>query len=101
MILMFVTFETSEDAEKAADYLIENKLAACIETFPVQSHYYWKREKVNTQEISSIIKTEDGYFDKVRTALEKLLPYEVPQIIEVKASNANKSYLAWVKESVK
>lgn len=101
MILIFVTFESREDAERAADYLIENKLAACIETFPVQSHYYWKGEKVNTEEISGIIKTDDGYFEKVKDALEKTLPYEIPQIIEVKAESANESYLKWVKDSLK
>jgi len=99
--LIFVTFGGRKDAEKASDYLIENKLAACIETFPVQSHYYWKGEKVAADEISGIIKTDDGYFEKVKKALEKILPYEIPQIIEVKAENANLSYLNWVKESVK
>ncbi|OGH17375.1 MAG: hypothetical protein A3C30_04195 [Candidatus Levybacteria bacterium RIFCSPHIGHO2_02_FULL_40_18] len=101
MILIFVTFENREDAEKVSDYLIKNKLAACIETFPVQSHYYWKGEKINTQEFSGIIKTDDGYFNKVRTALEKIFPYEIPQIIEVKAGNVNKSYLRWLEESLK
>ena len=101
MNLIFVTFENREDAEKASDYLIENKLAACIETFPVKSHYYWKGEKINTQEFSGIIKTDDGYFEKVKEALEKTLSYEIPQIIEVKAEGANKSYLNWVKDSLK
>lgn len=100
MILIFVIFESREDAEKSSDYLIENKLAACIETFPVQSHYYWKGEKVNAAEISGIIKTDDGYFEKVAAALKEILPYEIPQIIEVKAERANESYLKWVKESV-
>ena len=101
MILIFVTFENNKDAEKAANYLVDNKLAACVETFPVRSYYYWKGKKLNPEEISAIIKTDDGYFDKVRKALEKILPYEIPQIIEVKAENVNLSYLNWVKESLR
>ncbi len=101
MILIFVTFENRKDAEKAANYLVDNKLAACFEIFPVKSFYYWKGEKVNPEEISGIIKTDDGYFEKVRTALEKILPYEIPQIIEVKSEGANESYLKWLKDSLR
>ena len=101
MILILVSFENNKDAEKAANYLIDNKLAACVEIYPVKNYYTWKGEKVAADEFSGIIKTDDGYFEKVRTALEKLLPYEIPQIIEVKAERANESYLKWVTESVK
>src|SRR3989344_1590617 len=101
MILILVSFETNEDAEKCANYLVDNKLAACVEIYPVKNYYMWKGKKVAADEISGIIKTDDGYFGKVKKALEKILPYEIPQIIEVKAENANLSYLNWVKESVK
>lgn len=101
MILILVSFETNEDAEKCANYLIDNKLAACVEVYPVKNFYVWKGEKVAADEVSGIIKTDDRYFDKVRTALEKLLPYETPQIIEIKAENVNGSYSKWLKESLK
>ncbi|KKR48507.1 MAG: hypothetical protein A3G66_02760 [Candidatus Levybacteria bacterium RIFCSPLOWO2_12_FULL_39_17] len=101
MILILVSFENNKDAEKAANYLIDHRLAACVEIYPVKNFYVWKDEKVAADEVSGIIKTDDGYFDKVRTALEKILPYEIPQIIEVKAEGANQSYLKWVKDSLK
>lgn len=100
MILILVSFENDTDAQKAANYLIDNKLAACVELYPVQNFYYWKGEKVSAQEVSGVIKTEDGYFERVKEALEKKLPYEIPQIIKIDAT-ANESYLKWVKESVK
>lgn len=100
MILIFVSFESIEDAEKSANYLIDNKLAACVELYPVNNFYVWEGKKVNAKEISGIIKTEDGYFEKVKTELEKILSYEIPQIIEIKATNVNDSYLKWVKESI-
>src|SRR3990167_4690919 len=92
MILILVSFENQKDAERAANYLVNNKLAACVEIFPVKSFYYWKGEKMNgVEEVSAIIKTDDGYFEKVKRAPEKILPYEIPQIIEVKAQRANES----------
>jgi periplasmic divalent cation tolerance protein len=100
MILILVSFESNEDAEKAANYLIEQNLAACVEVYPVRNFYYWKGEKVAANEFSGVIKTEDGYFDKVGTALEKILPYDIPQIIELKASKVNEPYIKWLKKSL-
>lgn len=101
MILIYASFESKEDAEKAANHLIDNKLAACVEIIPVTNFYAWKGENVKASEFSGIIKTDDGYFEKVKTELEKILPYEIPQIIEIKATNVNESYLKWLRESLK
>lgn len=100
MILIYVSFESKEDAERAANHLIDNKLAACVEIIPVTNFYVWEGEKVKASEFSGIIKTDDGYYEKVREALEKVLPYDIPQIIGVKSTNVNKSYLKWLKESI-
>lgn len=101
MILILVSFENIDDAEKTANYLIDNKLAACVEIYPVKNFYVWNGEKVKADEVSGVIKTKDGYFEKVKTALFKILSYEIPQIIEIKTSNVNSSYLKWLRESVK
>lgn len=99
MILILVSFESQEDAEKAANYLIDNKLAACVELYPVKNFYTWEGEKVKADEISGIIKTTEEKFPKVKSALEKILPYEIPQIIKLEAS-ANEKYEEWIKESI-
>ena len=101
MILILVSFESNKDAEKAANYLIDNKLAACVEIYPVKNFYVWKGEKVAADEVSGVIKTKDGCFEKVRKALEKILPYEIPQIVEVKISKVNDSYRKWLEGSLK
>lgn len=101
MILIFVSFESKEDADKAAHYLIDNRLAACVEIFPVKNYYIWGGEKQKNDEFTGIIKTDDGYFEKIEKVLKEILPYEIPQIIEIKATNVNEDYMAWLKESVK
>lgn len=101
MIIVLVSFENITDAEKAANHLIDHKLAACVEIFPVTNFYKWKGEKTKASEVSGIIKTDDGYFEEVKEALEKILPYEIPQIIEIEAKSVNESYLTWIKEAVK
>lgn len=100
MILILVSFEEMEHAEKAANYLLDQKLAACIEIFPVTNFYVWEGKKQKNAEISGIIKTTNENYEKVKTALEEILPYDIPQIIKLDATS-NESYGDWVKECVK
>lgn len=97
--MILVSFESMEDAEKAANHLIDSHLAACVEIYPVTNFYVWKGKKVKANETSGIIKTENGYFEKVKIALEKILKYETPQIIKLNAT-ANESYFKWLREAV-
>ena len=100
MILIFVSFETKEDAEKVADYLVEKRLAVCVSLIPVRSYYFWKGKKLTPDEIEGIVKTKEENFDKIQKAIEKLLPYEIPQLIGVDASNVNRKYLHWLNEQL-
>lgn len=100
MILVLVSFESSEDAEKTANHLVDSHLAACVEIYPVKNFYVWEGKKVVAPEISGVIKTTEDNFQKVRAALEEILPYGTPQIIKLEAS-ANEPYENWVKESTR
>lgn len=100
MILVFVSFESKEHAEKVANFLIDTKFAACVSLLPVTSVYVWKKEKVASAEYEAIIKTTKENFGKIEKAIRELLSYEVPQLIQVDVTKANASYLQWVKEAI-
>lgn len=100
MILVFVTFENKKDAEKVIEYLVNNHIVACGQYFPVQSTYFWKGKRVQCEEFESVLKTKDEKFNDIELAIKKLLPYEIPQIISIKAEKANKKYLEWVDREV-
>lgn len=99
MIVLLVSFEKLEHAETMANYLIDNKLAACVELYPVTNFYVWDGKKQQNKEISGVIKTVGKNFEKIQNAFKELISYDIPQIIKVEAT-ANDSYLQWVKESV-
>lgn len=98
MILIFVSFESQEHAEKVANYLVDNKLAACVFLIPVKSYYFWKGKKLTPDEVEAIVKTKEENFEKIQKTVEDLLGYEVPQLIAIEASKVNKSYLEWLDE---
>lgn len=100
MILVFVSFENREHAQKVANYLIEHRLAACVSLIPVESYYWWKGKKMIVNEVEAIVKTKKENFAKIEKAMKELLPYRVPQLIAVDVKDANKPYLAWLNEEV-
>ncbi len=40
-------------------------------------------------------------FSEIETSVKKLHPYEVPEIVALKATNVNKAYMEWMLESTK
>ena len=100
-IQITTTTETKEDAQKIAQYLVETRLAACIQiTGPITSIYRWKGKAENAQEWLCLIKTRKELFNKVETAIKKLHPYETPEIVAVPIVKGTKEYLRWLDDEL-
>jgi periplasmic divalent cation tolerance protein len=96
-IQVFTTTETKEEAEKIAQYLVEQKLAACVQiTGPIASTYRWKGKVENAQEWLCVIKTREDLYDKVEKSIKKLHSYETPEIIAVPILKGSSEYLSWL-----
>ena len=100
-IQISTTTETKEQAQKIARYLVEQKLAACVQiTGPIESIYRWKGKVENAQEWLCLIKTRDDLYNKVETAIKKLHSYETPEIIAMPVVKGSKEYLSWIEDSL-
>jgi periplasmic divalent cation tolerance protein len=100
-IQVFTTTETKEEAEKIAQYLVEQKLAACVQiTGPIASIYRWKGKVENAQEWLCLIKTREDFYIRVETAIKKLHSYETPEIIAVPIVKGSKEYLNWIEDEL-
>lgn len=97
--IVMTTFENEEQALEIINAVIEKKLAACVQSFDIKSHYFWKNEVCHDKELLVLFKTKKELFSDIKTLIEKMHPYETPEIIEVPISNGSKSYLEWIQES--
>jgi periplasmic divalent cation tolerance protein len=97
-ILIYTTHKNLEEAEKITNYLLQEKLIACVNFFPITSSYSWKGEIVTAQEMTAILKTRIENWDTVKTYIEKNHPYETPCIIKLAEVEANDSYASWIQE---
>ena len=99
MILLYIPVPTEAEAKKIAHHLLEKKLIACANMFPVSSMYRWKGKIADEKEVVLLLKTEKKLAKKVEAEVKKMHPYTIPCIIQMSVK-VNKEYEWWVREKV-
>jgi periplasmic divalent cation tolerance protein len=98
-LLFYVTHPDEKTAQSITQNLLEKKLIACANIFPIQSSYWWMGAVQNDKETVSILKTSLALGEVVMNEIQKIHPYEVPSIIRMQVS-ANIAYQAWIDNQV-
>ena len=94
--IVITTASDRESARTIAGLLVEKRLAACVQMFPIESVYLWKGEICAGNETALFIKTTSALLDKISQAIKENHAYEVPEIIQVPITGGLKEYLAWI-----
>ncbi len=97
MILVYVTHENMEKAEKMASVLLEKRLIACANCFPIQALSWWTGKIEKCGEAVSIFKARKEHWKKLRDTIQQLHPYQVPCILKIDVE-ANEAYANWVQK---
>ena len=89
-------------AERLADTLVANNLAACVNILaPCRSVYRWKGAVQHDEEHPLLIKTSTERYGALEQALRAGHPYELPEIIAVPVERGLPAYLDWVAAETK
>ncbi len=97
--IVLSTAGDEKNRDKIIKGLLEAKLAACIQTMQIESHYVWKGEICNDSEWLLVIKTRRDLYELVEEKIEELHDYEAPQIVQVPIVDGFNPYLEWIRES--
>ena len=97
IVLIQTTCGTKEEARKIAKVLIEEKLAACIQIFEIESFYNWNNEFCCDNETLLNIKTRKDNFEKIKSKILELHSYDLPEIIQLDITNTSEEYLNFIK----
>jgi periplasmic divalent cation tolerance protein len=87
---------TPEDAEQISRSLVEKRLAACVQVCPITSHYRWDNALRSDSEWQLQIKTRSVLIDAVSVEIQRLHPYDVPEIIATPLIGVSQAYATWV-----
>ena len=99
-IIIQTTCSSKEEAKNIAKFLIENKLAACVQMYEIESFYNWNNKFCCDNETLLNIKTIKENFEKVKSKIKELHSYDVPEIIQIDITNANEEYLKFTGDNI-
>ncbi|MFQ6068653.1 MAG: divalent-cation tolerance protein CutA [Candidatus Bathyarchaeia archaeon] len=101
-IQIITTTDTKESAEKIADMLVKNRLAACVQIIgPIASVYWWKGKIEKFAEWLCIIKTRRDLYKDIESSIRRKHTYEIPEILAVPVIEGNESYILWLSKELR
>lgn len=102
LIVILCTAPNGDAAEKLARGLVEQRLAACVNVISgVKSFYRWQGKLESDSEVQLLIKSCRDRFDDVVAWLGEHHPYDVPEVLALRADRVSAAYLSWAIESTR
>ena len=98
-VIIVSTFPSKQSVTNIANKLVKKKLAACVNITNISSVYAWKGKIENQSEYLALFKTSKNNKSKLKKELQKLHPYDIPEIAEINVDSINQSYLKWLVDS--
>lgn len=96
-LLVFTNLPDRAAAERLADALIVQRVAACVNILaPCRSVYRWKNDLQHDEEHPLLIKTTEERYGALEAAIRAAHPYELPEIVAVPVEFGLPAYLDWV-----
>ncbi len=97
--IVYITTGSMEEAKQIARRLVKEKLAACVNMFPVTSIYRWDGVRED-DEVAMIIKTTYEQLEKIEIMVKEMHSYTVPCIISFSIDGGSRDYLDWIDDCV-
>lgn len=100
-VLILVTTDGRNDAEKIGEALVVERLAACCNVIPtVASFYYWEDQLQRDHEAILLVKTLESLAPAVEEYVRTHHSYALPEILQVPIEGGSSAYLNWLEQQV-
>jgi periplasmic divalent cation tolerance protein len=94
--IVMTTCGGKPEAEVIAARLVEERLSACVQMFPIESVYRWEGAVRHANEWMLFCKIQSNDYANVEAAIRAAHTYSNPEIVEVGIENGAKPYLDWI-----
>jgi periplasmic divalent cation tolerance protein len=101
-LLCYCTCPDADTAGRIATALVEERLAACVNTLPgLRSIYRWQGQVETADEVLLLIKTSAEAYPALQDRLRDLHPYELPELLAVEPALGLPGYLQWLADETR
>ncbi|HME10643.1 MAG TPA: divalent-cation tolerance protein CutA [Bryobacteraceae bacterium] len=96
-IVVLSTCASQLEADSIARELVERRLAACVTIVrQIRSIYRWKDSIEDSEEFLLIIKSNREKFRRLKSELQRMHSYEVPEVVALPVVDGSDAYLSWL-----
>jgi periplasmic divalent cation tolerance protein len=95
--IFYIPTGSAEEAQQLGQKVVENKLAVCSNSFPIQSIYPWEGKIQSDNEFVLILKTFPDHNETLQTFIVEHHSYKIPCILHWDAE-VNEAYYQWMKD---
>jgi periplasmic divalent cation tolerance protein len=96
-LVVLTTCANAEEASGLAAALVEQRLAACVNSLAhVTSTYRWQGRLQRDKENLLVIKTTEARFAAVERLIRTRSSYELPEVLAVPVQVGSSAYLSWL-----
>lgn len=99
MKLIYCPCKDEEEAETIGQKLVEEKIIACTNIFPMNSCFLWEGETQKSDEAVLLCKTTNEKLFHATQRLKEIHSYKIPAIIVIDAT-VNKEYEDWMRQTM-
>jgi periplasmic divalent cation tolerance protein len=101
MVVVSVACGSEDEANNLARLLIEQRLAACVQSHAINSIYRWEGKVETSPEVMLTIKTMASKLTELGAVVKSHHGYDVPEIIAVPVVWASEDYARWLRDSMR
>lgn len=96
-LVVLMTAGSREEADRIANALVAEMLAACVNVLPgVTSVYRWEGEVQRDEEWLLVAKSTRQVLDDLVQCVQALHSYDLPEIIALPIEGGSEAYLRWI-----
>ncbi len=98
--IVYITAGSLEEARRIGRALVDERLAACANIFPITSIFRWKDNVDENCEFGIVVKTKTAKVEQIEKRVRELHSYEIPCVVSFGIDNGSAAYLKWIEDSV-
>jgi len=98
--LIYVTAPSHEEAEKIAETVVTEQLAACANILDgATSIFHWEGKLCRENETVLILKTSEERVEELTIRIKELHSYDCPCVVALPIEGGNPDFLNWVADA--
>lgn len=96
-VLVYITAESAEQAERIGRTLVEERLAACVNILPgMRSIYHWQGAIETASETVLLAKTRQSLAEALVARVTALHSYDTPCAVVLPITGGLPDFLSWI-----